>query len=80
MELVIDPDVARVIEFMDRGIRASANRCYIAKSIAAIAPIIWPERKEVPAIALPPILLKFSTPATVQESDHSMPEPAVTTE
>jgi len=69
MELVIDPDVKAVLEFMARELPSGikANRCYVAKAVAAIVPILWPEREDVPIQAVPPLLLKFREPPMAPE-------------
>jgi hypothetical protein len=80
MELVIDPDVKAVLEFMERELPSGikANRSYVAKAVALIAPILWPEREE-PIRMVPPLLLECDATSTVQESDRGMRERSTAT-
>ena len=58
MELVIDPDVKAVAEFMQANLRADKLRS-VAEAVSALAPILWARYESKPIEAL---FLDFDEP------------------
>lgn len=54
MSLVLDPDVQRIAEFMQREIAAD-RIIAVANGLAAVAPLLWAPERSVLTLRAPPI-------------------------